>query len=67
MTDPRNRGAQPGNSNAVKGKPATTNLLCRVSPDDKAIWQAAAKAEGSNLTEWVIATLNLAADNSPSL
>ncbi len=68
MTDKKRPGAQPGNRNAIKGKSASTNLLCRVNPEDKAIWQEAAKAQGyKGLSEWVIATLNQAADHSPSL
>ena len=48
-----------GNTHAQKyEKPVTASLSLRCHADDKARWQAAAKAENISLNQWVIENLN---------
>lgn len=48
-----------GNSHAQKYEtPVNATLSLRCSADDKARWQAAAKAAGVSLNQWVIERLN---------
>lgn len=48
-----------GQQNAMKGsEPATERLIVRCTPTMKKIYQEEAKAQGLNLSEWVIRVLN---------
>ena len=49
-----------GNKNAVKteDEKATSTLVARVRPEDKARWVKAALSCQMKLTEWIIKTLN---------
>lgn len=61
---PRKPGAQPGNKNALKASGrAETFLMCRVRPEDKRLWKAAARLDGLTLSQWVIRELNRITEN----
>ena len=48
-----------GNAHAQKYEtPVNATLSLRCSADDKVLWQAAAKAAGVSLNQWVIESLN---------
>lgn len=62
---PRPRGAPLGNQYARKpDKPSKPNLICKVPPDQKALWVKVSKVSGrfKSLTDFVIYACNLAAN-----
>ena len=50
-----------GGATVLRDGTETERVGIRVSPDDKALWQAAADAAGITLSAWLKASCNLAA------
>ena len=55
MVMPRSRNAS---GRYVAGATVTTNVLLRVSPEQKLRWEAAARAAGQTLSAWIRALLD---------
>lgn len=56
--DAKKPGAQPGNQNAVSDNPATSTVVFRCTPQEKAAWVRSAQAADMKLTEWIKKKIN---------
>lgn len=55
---PPKKGAQPGNSNAMRGpEKSDSEVHFRCTPTQKALWVKAASASGMKLKDWIIKKL----------
>lgn len=57
------RGAPPGNQNAAKEDTLTSTLHIRCKPEEKGIYDRAARRQGKKTSVWIREVLNVAANN----